>query len=427
MSGEATGNGAGVRFLDDVRVLEISNLAPNQLAMHLADLGAEVIKIEPPKRGDATRLIDLRGGGGDSFLHRRWNRGKRSVALDMRTPEGAELIRRIVPEVDIVIEGLRPGNLARMGFPWEELTRLKSNIVFIALSGFGLTGPYRDMPSHGMGFDAVTGLAIVEQDDQGRPVTPLDLHVNVGTSMGPLFGATAALAALSWARRTGEPVLLDLALADAAAFANLELEGYASERSVAESGTGATPSIITTQQADGPRTRSATLQYYRARDGKVLLLMPFERKFFVKLLEVIERPDLLQYFREDEYVARGTEEVYEALVEAFASRDRDEWMQLLGDADIPVMPVNEGADVLDDPHIRARIDWLSANLGTVTMKTPVRSQPATAAPSRAPALGEDTADVLSSIGVDAAELARLEEAGVVRIARPAEESDQSRA
>jgi crotonobetainyl-CoA:carnitine CoA-transferase CaiB-like acyl-CoA transferase len=415
MTAPGVGNGSGVRFLDDVRVLEISNLAPNQLAMHLGDLGAEVIKIEPPKRGDATRLIDLRGGGGDSFLHRRWNRGKKSVAVDMRTPDGVELVRRLVPDVDIVIEGLRPGNLARMGLSWEELTRLKPNIVFIGLSGFGLTGPYRDMPSHGMGFDAVTGLAIVEEDDQGRPVTPLDLRVNVGTSMGPLFGATAALAALSWARRTGEPVLLDLALADAAAFSNLELEGFASERSVAASGVEAAPSIITAQHPDGVRTRSATLQYYRARDGKVLLLMPFERKFMVKLVEVIDRPDLLQFFREDDYVARGTEDVYEALVEAFASRDRDEWMRILGDADIPVMPVNEGADVLDDPHIEARIGWLSANQETVTMKTPVRSEPVLVEPRRAPALGEDTAEVLSSIGVDAAELARLEEAGVVRV------------
>jgi crotonobetainyl-CoA:carnitine CoA-transferase CaiB-like acyl-CoA transferase len=292
-------NPGEVRFLDDVRVLEVSNLAPNQLAMHLADLGAEVIKIEPPERGDATRLIDMRGGGGDSFLHRRWNRGKKSVALDMRAPDGLDLFRRLVAEVDILIEGLRPGNIERMGLDWADLTALNPKLVMIALSGFGQVSPYRDKPSHGMGFDAVTGTAMLDEDGQGRPMVPLELHVNIGTNMGPLFGAMSALAALSWARRNQKPVFLDVALADAAAFANLELEGFASERSIAEHGVTSAPSMITAQHGDGPRQRSATLQYYRAGDGKILLVMPLERKFMVKLIELLDRPDLLQHFSED--------------------------------------------------------------------------------------------------------------------------------
>jgi crotonobetainyl-CoA:carnitine CoA-transferase CaiB-like acyl-CoA transferase len=411
-------DGTGVRFLDDVRVLEVSNLAPNQLAMHLADLGAEVIKIEPPKRGDATRLINLGTATGDSFLHRRWNRGKTSVALDMTVPEGADLFRRLVPTVDIVVEGLRPGNLERMGFSWETLTTLKPNLVMVALSGFGQTGPYRDVPSHGTGFDAVTDVAVIEQDEQGRPVVPRDLHVNIGTTVGPLLGATSVLAALPWARRTGNPVFIDLALADAAAFCNLELEGYASERTMEEQGVTSGPPIITAQRPEGSPTHSATLQYYRARDGKVLFLMPFERKFMAKLMEVIERPDLARHFDDSQYVARGTDEVFEALADTFATRDRDEWMQLLADADIPVMPVNRGAEVLDDPHIQSHIEWLEANQGTVTMKTPARIEPRLASPRPAPALGDGTADVLASIGVDADELARLEAAGVVRVDDP---------
>src|SRR5262249_29270429 len=144
-------------------------------------------------------------------------------------------------------------------------------------------------------------------------------------------------------------------------------------------------------------------------------------KFMVKLIELLDRSDLLQYFSEDQYVARGTDEVYEALVETFATKDRDDWVRLLGDADIPVMPVNEGRAILDDPHISERIEWLRAVQGTVTMKPPVHSEPSLASPRPAPALGEDTEEILSSL-VDAAELERLEKEGVIRVARPSEEA-----
>jgi crotonobetainyl-CoA:carnitine CoA-transferase CaiB-like acyl-CoA transferase len=175
------------------------------------------------------------------------------------------------------------------------------------------------------------------------------------------------------------------------------------------------PPIITAQRPEGSPTHSATLQYYRAGDGKVLLLMPFERKFMAKLMKVIERPDLVRYFDENQYVARGTDEVFEALADTFATRDRDEWLRLLTENDIPVTPVNRGAEVLDDPHVRAHIEWLEGSQGTVTMKSPARIEPRPALPRRAPALGDGTADVLASIGVDEAELARLAAAGIVRV------------
>jgi crotonobetainyl-CoA:carnitine CoA-transferase CaiB-like acyl-CoA transferase len=226
---------AAVHFLDDVRVLEIASLSPAQLGMHLADLGAEVIKVEPPGRGDATRLIGVRPGFSDSGLHRRWNRGKRSLAVDTRDPEGLDLLKRLIPTIDIVIEGLRPGTLAKMGLTWDVLTRLKPNIVMIALSGYGQTGPYRDLPSHGVGFDAISGLAGIEEDENGRPCVP-SRHVYFGALVAPLLGASSALAALSWCRRTGRPALLDIAQADAAAFANYAVEEAVSEKRAVAAG-----------------------------------------------------------------------------------------------------------------------------------------------------------------------------------------------
>jgi crotonobetainyl-CoA:carnitine CoA-transferase CaiB-like acyl-CoA transferase len=405
---------ADVRFLDDVRVLEIASLAPTQLGMHLVDMGAEVIKIEPPGRGDATRLIGTHPGFADSGLHRRWNRGKRSVAVDTRTEAGLELVRRLIPSVDIVIEGLRRGTLARIGLSWSEIVDLNPDVVMVALSGYGQTGPYRDLPSHGVGFDAVAGLADVDDDEDGRSRVR-GRHVYYGAQVAPLFAATSALAALSWSRRTGRPVFLDVAQADAAAFVNYEVEDQiaieraTAARTVEGSVQGAVPSA---PRAETPAPRS-TMQSYRTRDGRLLLVMALERKFFVRLAEALGREDLLAQVSGDQHIVRGSEETDAALCEILASRDLDEWMEIFAAADVPVVPVNESAQVAEDPHLRVRIDWIEGDQHTVTMKTPVHSKPPLASPARAPAVGQHTAEVLERVGVDPAMLEQLVRDGVI--------------
>ena len=401
-----------VRFLDDVRVLEIASLSPTQLGMHLADLGAEVIKIEPPGRGDATRLIGTRPGFNDSGLHRRWNRGKRSLALDTRSAEGLALLKRLIPTVDIIVEGLRPGSLAKMGLTWDVLTSLKPNIVMVALSGYGQTGPYRDLPSHGVGFDAISGLAGIEEDEDGRPCVP-SRHVYFGALVAPLLGASSALAALSWCRRTGKPALLDIAQADAAAFANYAVEeAVAEQRAIAAGEIPAPPPAPTDA---GPRARASTMQAYRTRDGKVLMIMALERKFFLRLAEVTGRPDLAVHAEGSGHVVRGSPEIDAALIEAIATKDMAEWMDVFARADVPVVPVNEGAAVANDPQMLARIEWIPGDQGAVTMKSPVRADPVIATPTSAPAIGQDSAAILSRIGVGPAELERLASKGVIHI------------
>jgi crotonobetainyl-CoA:carnitine CoA-transferase CaiB-like acyl-CoA transferase len=407
-----------VRFLEDVRVLEIASLAPTQLGMHLADLGAEVIKIEPPARGDATRLMGTRPGFNDSGLHRRWNRGKKSVAIDTRTPAGLDLVRRLVPTVDIVIEGMRPGTLAKLGLTWPDLIALKPNLVMVALSGYGQTGPYRDLPSHGVGFDAISGLANVEEDENGDPRVP-SRHVYYGAITGPLFGATSALAALSWCRRTGRPALLDIAQADTAAFANFAVEEQIAERRAVEAG-AVPPRAPTPPRSDGPGAPRSTTQAYRTRDGKLLMIMALERKFFVRLADAAGRSDLLAHVHDNQHIVRGTKEIDDALRETIAARDLNTWMTIFAEADVPIVPVNEGAAVAEDPQMQARIEWLEADQGAVTMKSPVRSEPTLAAPPRAPSIGQDTAEVLARIGIEPSELERLDKEGIIR--RGAEKS-----
>jgi crotonobetainyl-CoA:carnitine CoA-transferase CaiB-like acyl-CoA transferase/dienelactone hydrolase len=400
----------GVRFLEDVRVLEIASLSPTQFGMYLADLGAEVIKVEPT-RGDTTRVMGTRPGFTDSGLHRRWNRGKHSLALDTRTEAGLDVIKRLIPTVDILVEGLRPGALAKMGLTWEILTELNPRLVMIALSGFGQTGPYRDLPSHGVGFDAIAGLAGVENDEQGRPRVP-GRHVYHGAVIAPLIGVSSALAALAWSRRTGKSVFLDVAQADVAAFANYEVEERAATQSAIAAG-------VTQSSGGGVAGHAPTIQAYRTRDGKPLMLMALERKFFVRLAEATGRPDLLAHAGEG-HLVRGSKEIDDALVEAIATKDLDDWMEILATADVPVVPVNESAEVADNPQMKARIEWLEADQSTVTMKIPVRSNPPLAAPRVAPWVGQDTAEILARVNLGPADLGRLQKDRVIRLTRPVE-------
>jgi crotonobetainyl-CoA:carnitine CoA-transferase CaiB-like acyl-CoA transferase/dienelactone hydrolase len=399
----------GVRFLDDVRVLEIASLSPTQFGMYFADLGAEVIKVEPT-RGDTTRIMGTRPGFTDSGLHRRWNRGKHSLALDTRTAAGLEVIKKLIPTVDILVEGLRPGALAKMGLTWEVITALNPRIVMIALSGYGQTGPYRDLPSHGVGFDAIAGLAGVEEDERGRPRVP-GRHVYHGAVIAPLIGVSSALAALAWSRREGKPVFLDVAQADAAAFANYEVEERAATaRAIAAGGAPATG-------AGAAPGHAPTIQAYRTRDGKPLMLMALERKFFVRLAEATGRQDLLAHAG-DGHLVRGSKAIDDALVEAIATKDLDAWMEILASADVPVVPVNESAQVADNPQMKARIEWLEADQSTVTMKFPVKSDPPMAAPRIAPWVGQDTAEILARVAVGPADQDKLVLDGVIRLTRP---------
>jgi crotonobetainyl-CoA:carnitine CoA-transferase CaiB-like acyl-CoA transferase/dienelactone hydrolase len=409
---------AGVRFLEDVRVLEIASLSPTQLGMYMADLGAEVIKVEPV-RGDTTRMMGTRPGFTDSGLHRRWNRGKHSLAIDTRTPAGLDVIKQLIPTVDIIVEGLRPGALAKMGLTWEVITELNPRIVMLALSGYGQTGPYRDLPSHGVGFDAISGLAGVEEDEQGRPRVP-SAHVYHGAVVAPLIGLSSTLAALAWSRRTGKPVFLDVAQADAAAFVNYEVEDRVSTQRAIAAGVTQAPSPT----AAAAPAHAPTIQAYRTRDGKPLMLMALERKFFERLAEASGRKDLLAHAGEG-HLVRGSKEIDDILVEVIATKDLDDWMEIFAKADVPVVPVNETDAVADNPQMKSRIEWLDADQSTATMKIPVRSNPPLAAPRMAPAIGQDTAEILARIKLAPADKEQLEKDGVIRIARPKPKASSS--
>src|SRR5215204_1923141 len=203
------------RPLEGIRVVESSLLEPASLGALLADLGADVVKVEPPGEGDYVRRMAWPIIDGVSILHWHCNRGKRSLGLDLRKDEAVELYLDLVARADVVIEGMRPGALARRGITWERMQERNPAIVFVTISGFGTTGPYMDLPSHGIAFDTWAAVAPVERDAEG--FTYLGDHVSVGTKTAPVWGALGVVAALLRAKLTGQGARLDIAQTDAAA------------------------------------------------------------------------------------------------------------------------------------------------------------------------------------------------------------------
>ena len=190
--------------LAGLRIVEVSMLGPGNLTTHLADLGADVIKVEPPQ-GDYGRRMTWPIVEGVSLLFLHISRGKKSIVLDLRTDSGRETFLELVRDADAVVEAMRPGGLERRGLGFDDLRKVNPKIVFCTISGYGATGPYRDMPSHGIAYDVWAGIVQPAIDDDGFVYMPE--HVSIGINAGPVFGALGLLAGVIRARgrRTANP------------------------------------------------------------------------------------------------------------------------------------------------------------------------------------------------------------------------------
>ena len=236
--------------LHGMRIIECSALGPAAITTALVDLGADVIKVEPPA-GDYIREMTWPIVEGTSLMHLHLNRGKRSLVLDLRTDAGVDIFKELAADADVVVEAMRPGSLARRGVGFDDLRATNPKLVFCTISGYGMTGPYRDYPSHGIAYDTWAGIVKVATDDEGFAYIPE--HVSIGINAGPLFGALGILAAVIRARATGEGSHIDVAQSDAAA----AMDWYRSETWRAYE---RPESEVTGQQ--GRRLRAA-----RTRDG----------------------------------------------------------------------------------------------------------------------------------------------------------------
>lgn len=385
-------------FLTDLLVIEVSHFGPDALGGRLADMGARVIKVEDPKGGDPVRRAGPYSVGdeqGVSYLHLRWNRGKESILIDLTTEAGKADFLALARKADVVIEGMRAGVLDRLGLGYEALQAVNRAIIFCSLSGLGETGPYAKLASHGPSFDAFGGLGTPSGDSISRydgPQSP-----SIGMYAYGLEAAFAVVAAVHRARRTGEGAAIEVAAADCAAHWLPE----ALDPLLNPETTFTRPGFF---DADGKMRFWARMENYRCSDGKILFLMTFTDKSWRALLKVIDRADLDEIYRRTPQTGREDAEVNAALVPIFASRTRNDWLADFRRENVAAMPVNSFADVIADPHFRARENSYTTTLSdgralTLTSSAiHVRGQ--SFAMPLAPEAGEQDAAIRAEFGLD---------------------------
>jgi crotonobetainyl-CoA:carnitine CoA-transferase CaiB-like acyl-CoA transferase len=401
--------------LAGVRIVESSLLGPAAITTHLADMGAEVIKVEAPS-GDYIRQMTWPIVKGTSLLHLHVNRGKKSLTLDLRKPEGVQIYLDLVKDADIVIEAMRPGSLAKRGLGYEELKAKNPRIVFCNISGYGMTGPYQNLPAHGIAFDTWAGIVNPAYDEEGFCYIPE--HASIGMHAGPLFGALAVLAAVIRARETGEGCMLEIGQSDAAAF----MDWYRSESWMAYE---RPEDEVTGNKADNYERRApgtagmkegVRYQMYESSDGHILF-MASEQAFWKNFCECVGRMELFEKWPGSKFAdhARGNRELQRELRDIFKSRKSAEWIRLGDEKNFPIAPVNTPKTIADDPQFKDRFPLYPASKHEIDMLPfPVKFQgEELPAPSVAPTVGEHNDVVLREVlGYDEEKIAELKEAGV---------------
>jgi crotonobetainyl-CoA:carnitine CoA-transferase CaiB-like acyl-CoA transferase len=409
-----TENGQGL--LSGVRVLEVSLLGPAAISMHLADLGADVVKIEPPQ-GDYVRQMTWPIVEGVSLMHLHINRGKRSLTLDLKKPEAVEVFLELAKEADAVVEAMRPGALERRGLGYERLREVNPRIVFITISGYGMTGPYQDMPSHGIAYDTWAGLVPTEVDEQG--FTVMAEHPSMGIHAGPLLGAFGILAGIIKARETGVGARMEIAQSDAAAY----MDWYRSEswRAYERPESEVTGNASDNYERRPPGTagmrEGVRYQIYETTDGHVLF-MASEREFWENFCRGVDRMDLFEKWPGEKFAdhARNNKELQAELREIFKTKSSAEWIEWSNEVNTPIAPVNTPKTIAEDPQFQERLPWipkerLGADELPIPLKVMTEEQPV---PTKAPTVGEHTGAVLHDVlGYDDDRIAALRETGAL--------------
>ncbi len=402
--------------LAGLRVIESSLLGPAAITTHLADLGAEVIKVESPA-GDYIREMTWPIIQGTSLLHLHINRGKRSLTLDLRTPEAVEIYLDLVRDAEVVIEAMRPGSLARRGLSYEKLREVNPQIVFCNVSGYGMTGPYKDMPSHGVAFDTWAGLVNPAYDEQG--FCYISEHASMGMHAGPLFGALSVLAGVMRARQTGEGCSMEIGQSDAAAYMDwYRSESWkAYERPESEVKGNKSDDYARREPGIAGMKEGVRYQIYESSDGHVLF-MASEQAFWKNFCEGVGRLDVFERWPGAKFAdhARGNRELQTILREIFRERSSADWIQFGNEHNTPIAPVNTPRTLAQDPQFKHRFPWYPASEhGADMLPFPVKFlDEELPVPAWAPTVGEHNQRVLAEVlGYDAEKIEKLRAAGAL--------------
>ncbi|HZQ72750.1 MAG TPA: CaiB/BaiF CoA-transferase family protein [Burkholderiales bacterium] len=403
--------------LSGMRVLDLSRvLAAPWAGQNLADLGAEVIKVERPKIGDDSRAFGppwVKDATGretrDSAYFTSANRGKKSITVDLSKPEGQELVRALAAKSDVLIENYKFGDLERYGLGYEQLQAAHPRLVYCSVTGFGHTGPYRERPGYDFMIQGMGGMMSVTGEPDGAPGGgPQRAGVPIADIITGMYASIAICAALVHRERTGKGQHLDLALLDS----QIALLAYQNTNFFA---TGKPPARI-----GNLHPNIVPYQPFRCADGEVILACGNDN-LFRKFCEAAGRPELATDAR---FATNGKRvenrgEMTRLLQELFAKRTKREWTELLDAAGVPNGPINDVAQVFEEPQVQARgvrIELEHPAAGRLPMvASPMRfSETKIDYRLAPPLLGQHTDEVLRGLlGRSEAEIARLRAEGVI--------------
>ena len=389
---------AGIRVVDLTRIL-----SGPFCTMLLADLGADVIKIETPDGGDSVRAQGAMRDG-VSWYFAAFNRNKRSAVIDLRAPEGKGLLARLIAGADVVVENYRPGVLEEMGFGPERLRDLRPDLVVCSISGFGKTGPYRDRPAFDFIAQAMSGLMSVNGEDGGQP---LRSGLPISDLIAGFYGALGVVAALVRRQRTGAPEQVDTSLLDGL----VSCSAYIGAETLA---TGRPP-----RRTGNDHPIVAPYGLFSASDGDIAIA-PANDQVYFRLLDVLGLAELRSHpdFASNDLRVRHRARINALVGAKIALGTQAEWIERLNRAGVPCGRVMDFAEVFADPQIAAREMVLSVeHPGHGAVRMPGFPVKFAQAPCRirrpAPDLGADTDAVLREAGVTDGELADLHARGIV--------------
>jgi crotonobetainyl-CoA:carnitine CoA-transferase CaiB-like acyl-CoA transferase len=398
--------------LEGITVLELSRVSPGAFCtMMLADMGADVLKIETPPASHAAAGSGISTTDARQAAFSYVNRNKRSLGLNLKMSKGQKILHQLVTGSDVLVEGFRPGVMQRLHADYAALSQMNPRLVYCSLSGFGQSGPYRDLPAHDVNYLAISGVLNLIGQAGRPPAIPLNLVADYGGAA--MHGVVGILLALYARQQTGRGQHVDVAYLDATLsllaavplMQNIFAKGFVPKRGDGTY-TGLYPFYTT----------------YETRDGKLLSVGCSEPWLWENLCKALGRPELARFHRRPEHVERApnTEEAQarEQLQAIFRQRTRDAWVEFLRDKNVCIGPVNTVEEVFDNPQVQHRQmlqEHQTPAFGTVRQvgiglklsETPGRVR------HLGPRLGQHTEDVLVSLGYSQAEVAQLRDSGVV--------------
>ncbi len=387
--------------IEGIRVLDLSSRMPGPMcAQILADLGAEVIKVESPRAPDFFRRFEPLVDGTGSLFHV-CNRNKKGMALELRHPRGREIFLRLIKNTDVVVEAFRPGTMERMGIGYAVLQEANPGLIHCSLTAFGQTGPYRMRPAHDLNLLALSGVLDLMGNKDGPPIVP---PVQMSGLGGAFQGVVGVLAALLSRGKTGRGQSIDVSLLDGvSAFAALEMSRYMAGHHVPKRGL--------TEGGGG----YACFNVYRTADGRYLSLGCLEPQFWETFCRIIGRG---AFIAEQWSAPPRQDELIAEVGSIILSRTLDEWLGVLDPETICVTPVNTFEEARQDPHIREQQTWFEGILprgGKAPQAAlPIRfdgDRPGWR--SHPPEHGEHTREILRELGLADAEIEDLRALDVI--------------